>query len=467
MAAEAAIPVPMLSTVTTVPLTTSPRAPLVRRALDRLPARLNPTVVRETAWLGGGFASKLAIQMATLFYLTRNLGVAGSGTFFAMVSLMACLVPFVQMGNYDLTVRDIARRRDDPRAVAGRAMRGSAAAFALVLPIVLCLRPWVAPQVSWLAFVAVTAGELLVMRVTVNVQAVATGFRLHYVAAVSDLVLGVSRLAAVYVADRAHAGVDAELSLYALTSLPAAAATYAWLCHRVGRPVVRGGPLFAELADHLRMVVAWFAEMAAQAGDKPLLSALAGPAAVGIYGTATKLYVIMLVPIDVLSQVLRPRLGRAYGDSEADGRRLYRLAAAGLFGCGLMTGGALLAAALLVPHVAPKLLRGPFADARVALIYLAFLPPIYGLQRANIIAAISRGATSAYARATTVAAVAGLGTLVLFAHAHGWRAACLAAQVYLCTSCLAIYLLTRAEARRASNPPADPVLPELEALAQT
>ena len=438
-----------------------------RRWLGRGPVRFNPTVVRETAWLAGGFASKLGIQVGTLYFLTRTLGKDGVGTFYALIGLLACVVPFVQMGNYDLTVRDIARRME-PRAVAGRAMRSSAAAFLCVLPVVAVLRPRVAPHVGWAAFLMVATGELLVMRVIGNVQAVATGFRQHYVTAVSDFLLGVSRLTATYAAYRMGAGVNAMLMLYAFTAVPAAAATYGWLLRRIGHPIYRGGRVFAGIADHARMVVAWFAEMAAGQGDKPLLAAVAGAGPTGIYGTAGKLYGVMIVPVDVLTQVVRPRLGQAYADGEAAGRRLYHLTVAALFGCGALTGGGLLAIALLAPHVVPKLVTGPFADVRLALVYLAFLPPIYGLQRANIVAAISRGATSAYARATTVSAVLGLGTLALLGHRFGWRAACVAAQVYMASSCLAIWLLTRAEAGRiVTADEVDPVLPELEAAAQS
>ena len=435
-------------------------------ALDNLPAarpRFNPTVVRETAWLAGGFVAKLLIQMGTLYYLTRTLGRDGTGTFYAVVSLLACLTPFVQLGNYDLTVRDVARRMD-PRVVAGRAMRSSAAAFVCLLPIVVLLRPWVAPTVAWVPFFMVVTGELLVMRVTSNVQAVATGFRQHYVTAVSDFLLGLSRLAALYAAFRLGAGVDVVLMLYAFTSVPATVVAYGWLVRRIGRPTWRGGPLFAGVAEHARMVVAWFAEMAAREGDKPLLAAVAGAGETGIYGTATKLLGVMLAPVDVLTQVVRPRLGRAYADSAAAGRRLYHLTAAALTACGLLAGGAMFAAAVLAPRVAPQLIHGAFADARLALMWLSLVPPIYGLQRANIVAAISRGQTSAYARSTCVSAVVGLATLLALGHRMGWRAACVASPVYLATSCAATWWLSRAQPTAADRP-VDEVLPELESAA--
>ena len=337
-----------------------------------------------------------------------------------------------------------------------------------MLPVVALLRPVLAPAVGWLPFLMVTAGELLVMRVVSNVQAVATGFRQHYVTAVSDFVLGACRLAAVYAAWRLGAGVNTVLALYAFTAVPAAIAAYAWLVHRIGRPSLRGGPLFAGIVEHLRMVVAWFAEMAAGEGTKPLLAAVAGAGQTGIYGTATKLYANTLVPIDVLTQVMRPRLSAAYADGPDAGRRLYRLMAVGLTGCGAVTGAGLLAAAVLAPRIAPALVRGSFADARLALVYLSFVPPIYGLQRANIIAAISRGATAAYARATAVSAVVGLGTLVVLGHAWGWPGACVATQVYLATSCLTTWLFARAETGADPSAPDDPVdeaLPNLEAAA--
>ena len=433
-------------TVTDSPLTIAPR----RRLLDRLPVRLNPTAVRETAWLAGGFGTKLVINLGTLFYLTHTLTVAGTGTFFALISLLACIVPFVQLGNYDLTVRDIARRAD-PQQVAGRALRSSAAAFCFVLPVVAALHHFVAPGVGWVPFLMVAAGELLVIRVISNVQAVATGFRQHYVTAVSDLLLGSSRLGAMYVAYRLGAGLDVVLVLYAFTALPAAVATYAWLLRRIGRPHLRGRPIFTGVADHLRMVVAWFAEMAVQQGDKPLLMTLAGPDQTGIYGTASKLFGVMLVPIDVLTQVFRPRISQAYGDGEAHGRRLARLMSLCLGGCGLLTGLGLFAAAFLAPRIAPKLTQSKYADVRVALMYLALVPPIYGLQRASVVSAIARGAVGAYAKAIAIGAVLGVGTLVLLAHRFGWLGACIATIVYMGVSCLTTWLF----ARQGGGPAAD------------
>jgi O-antigen/teichoic acid export membrane protein len=405
-------------------------------------AWLQKTIVRESLWLAGGFASKLFIQMGTLYYLTHNLGVTGVGIFFALMGLFACLVPFVQLGNYDLTVRDIARR-EDPQLVMGRAMRSSGVGFLCLMPILFILHPLLAAQVRWIPYLMVAMSELGVMRVTGNVQAVATGFRLHYVTAVSDFVLGASRFAAVYIAARCHANVDTVLELYAFTTIPTTLVTYGWLVRRCGHPKWREGPLIAGLLDHLRMVAGWFAEMAAREGDKPLLNALSDARQTGIYGTATKLFGVMLVPIDVLTQVFRPRISQAYADGEARGRKVWLQMAFSLTGCGVLAGIMLFTAALLLPRVAPKLAHSEFGDARLALMYLAFVPPIYGLQRANIISAIARGAVGAYATATVVSAAVGVGTLVVFAPAHGWRAACFASQVYLSVSCLTSWLFVR------------------------
>jgi O-antigen/teichoic acid export membrane protein len=417
----------------------SSSSPPARRGLGRF---FRATIIRETAWLAGGFTSKLLIQMGTLYYLTHNLGVERVGIFFALISLFACLVPFVQLGNYDLTIRNIARR-DDPQLVAGRAMRISFASFFLLLPILLLLRPLLAGHVSWTAYLMVALSELLVMRVLSNVQAVATGFRLHYVCAVSDFLIGLSRFIAVYIAARMGAGLNAVLMLYALTTTPATLAAYGWMVRRIGPPRFSNIALFTDMKSHLNMVVAWFGEMAAREGDKPLLNAFSGARQTGIYGTATKLFNVILVPIDVLTQVFRPRISQAYADGEEHGRRLHRVMSAGLGGVGVLAGAGLFTAAYFLPRVAPSLIKSEFAEARIALMYLAFIPPLYGLQRANVVTAIARGAVGAYAAAISVGAVAGLGTLALLAPAHGWRAACIGAQVYLAVSCLTTWLFAR------------------------
>jgi len=192
-------------------------------------------IVREASWLVGGVALEALIQMGTLYYLTHNLGVERVGIFFALLSFFAIVVPFVQLGNYDLTVRQIARG-EDPPLVAGRAMRSSIASFLFLLPVVLLLKPLVAAQVSWTGFLLMAVSELFVMRVLINVVAVATGFRLHYVSAISDFVMGLSRFSAVCLAEQLGAGLNEVLVLYAFTSAPAALGAYLW--RRVGRPIV-------------------------------------------------------------------------------------------------------------------------------------------------------------------------------------------------------------------------------------
>jgi O-antigen/teichoic acid export membrane protein len=302
--------------------------------------------------------------------------------------------------------------------------------------------------VAWIPYLMVAISELAVMRVTGNVQAVATGFRLHYVTAVSDFVLGLSRFIAVYSAARLGANVNVVLELYAFTTLPTAIFTYTWLVRRTGWPKWRDGPWIAGLMDHLRMVAGWFAEMAAREGDKPLLNVFAGAQQTGIYGTATKLFGVMLVPIDILTQVFRPRISQAYADGEQRGRKIWMQMALSLTGCGVLAGVMLFAAAFFLPRFAPRLVHSEWGDARLALMYLAFVPPIYGLQRANIICAIARGAVSAYATATVVSAAAAVGTLVLLAPAHGWRAACFASMVYLSVSCTTSWLFVRIQVAR-------------------
>ena len=187
---------------------------------------------------------------------------------------------------------------------------------------------------------------------------------------------------------------------------------------------------------------------------------MAGPAAVGIFATASKLFGVVLVPIDLLTQVFRPRVSRAWADGDDAGRRLSRAMSISLCGTGVLAGAGLFAVALLLPRLLPKLADSEWGAARTALMYLAFVPPVYGLQRANVITAISRGVVGAYATAVMASAALGVGTLVVLAPAYGWRAACVATWVYLATSCAGTWLLARragvgVTVRRESRPAAD------------
>ena len=263
-------------------------------------------IIREAAWLVSGFALKAIIQIGTLYYLTHNLGVERAGIFYAVLSFFAIVVPFAQLGNYDLTVRQIAQG-EHPPLVAGRAMRSTIASFLFLLPIVLVIKPLVSAQVGWPAFLLMAVSELFVMRVHTNVVAVATGFRLHYVSAISDFAMGLSRFIVVYTAARLLAGLNELLVLYAFTTVPVTLGAYIWLIRRIGRPMIRSVQILADFGDHVTMVIAWFLEMVARDGDKLLLTEFSSPLQTGIYGTAVRLFGVTLVPIDILSQVFRPR----------------------------------------------------------------------------------------------------------------------------------------------------------------
>ncbi len=399
-------------------------------------------LIREASWLVSGFVLKAVIQIGTLYYLTHNLGVERVGIFYALLSFFAIVIPFAQLGNYDLTVRQIARG-EHPPLVAGRAMRSTVASFLFLLPIMLITKLFVAAQVGWTPFLMMTVSELFVMRVHTNVVAVATGFRLHYVSAISDFAMGLSRFLVVYIAAEFLVGLNGLLALYACTSVPVALGAYIWLLRRIGRPITGSSRITADFGDHITMVVAWFLEMMARDGDKLLLTEFSSPLQTGIYGTAARLFTVTLVPIDILTQVFRPRLSRAWAESNHGGTRLWAIMAGSLCGCGLLGGAGLFVAAYALPLVAPSLIKSDFADVRSALLYLAFVPPVYGLQRANTIDAIARGAIKAYAAGTAVGVAFGMGTLVILAPSYGWRSACLGSLTYFAVSALSMWLFSR------------------------
>jgi O-antigen/teichoic acid export membrane protein len=273
--------------------------------------------------------------------------------------------------------------------------------------------------------------------------AVATGFRLHYVSAISDFAIGLSRLIVVYTAAMLVAGLNVVLVLYALTSVLVGLGAYIWLVRRIGRPIIRSGKILADFGDHITMVVASFLEMLARDGDKLLLTEFSSPMQTGIYGTAIRLYSVTLVPIDILSQVFRPRLGRAWAEGKRSGARLWAIMIVCFGGWGLIAGAGLFLVAHFLPLIAPSWIKSDFADVRSALMFLAFVPPVYGLQRANIIDAISRGAIKAYAAGTGVGVVCGLSALIVLAPSYGWRSACLGTLIYFAVSALAIWLFSR------------------------
>ncbi len=313
---------------------------------------------RNLAIMIAAEAVQKVLTLALFVLISRGLSVEDNGRYALFTTLFPLMVVWINMGMYDVAVRDIAR---DP-GVAGRLI-GGAFLPQTGLSLVACMLIYfftAQADAPWLMLGLMVSICVAIGRMPLAPFAAASRFgppALLQVAlragvlAVSAWVLsaggGVLELVAVLLVPHFvwvfFGGLWARRAI-GLRTLPVSLAVAPYLL-RQGVPIAMGG-LFATL----------FFSM-----DLPLLGVHASPEEVGFYSIGAR-FMWMLFPIvDILTSVIYPVLSRKAGGAD-EGFALGRVfKAAWLLGLPMAVGGAVLAGPITVLLAGERFLPGAYA----------------------------------------------------------------------------------------------------------
>ena len=313
---------------------------------------------RNLAILAASEAVQKLLTLALFVLISRGLSVEDNGRYALFTTLFPLMVVWINMGMYDVAVRDIAR---DPGA-AGRLL-GGAMLPQMVLGLAACapISLFAAPADSLLLTLGLAVAICAAMgRMLFAPFAAASRFgppALLQVAlragvlAASAWALwtggGVLALVAVLLGPHilwaAVAGYWARRAI-GLRTLPIPLSLTPYLL-REGAPIAVGG-LFATL----------FFSM-----DLPLLNLHASPEESGFYAIGARFMWMLFPLVDILTSVVYPVLSRKAGGDE-EGFVLARVfKAAWLLGLPMAVGGAVLAGPITVLLAGEKFLPGAYA----------------------------------------------------------------------------------------------------------
>ncbi len=365
---------------------------------------------RNLAILIAAEAVQKVLTLALFVLISRGLSVEDNGRYALFTTLFPLMVVWINMGMYDVAVRDIAR---DPGA-AGRLVGGAfwpqaVLSLAAGLPIYLTT---VFPETAFFLLILTVSMAAAMGRMCLAPFAAASrfgppallqvGLRAGVLVA-SVWVLskggGVLALIAVllvpYFLWLLFAGIWMR-RVIGLRSLPLPISVAPYLL-RQGAPIAAGG-LFATL----------FFSM-----DLPLLGMHATPEAQGYYAMGARFMWMLFPLVDILTSVVYPVLSRKVGGDD-EGFALGRVfRAAWLTGLPLAVGGAVLAGPLTVLLAGDKFLPGAYAvgglTAALALFLLSSLATVHlRAQGRQMVATVIMAAACA-AKALIILLAAGQG----------------------------------------------------------
>lgn len=369
-------------------------------------------ILRAGSGLLAGTVAKVSGQVLGHLVLARHLGPGDYGVYAVALALAAFVAPAVELGAGQLLLRDVARGAH-PGEATGRLL---ATGFRLAVPGVLAfavlgafLLPGAPPGPLLLLGLGVTIGSRLMMASRVFIAVGRPG-----TAAWLDAGYGASFAAAAVAAARLGSGAGTWLTV-AGALLCAWGGLTVWRIQRTWPvPLASRSELLGTLRDGSHFAVASASASLAADLDKAMLARLGSVASAGLYGIASRIGYVALLPLMAFLGAAQPEFFRrgamGLGAVRSLRVRVFRLSAA--YAAMVVAGLGFAAPAI------PVVLGDPYAEAVPLLRLLSLAIGLQILQYAFADALTSAGLQPERTRVIvgTLLLNAALNTLLIPAH---------------------------------------------------
>ena len=379
-------------------------------------------VARNSVWMFAGFGMRLVIQALYFLLIARALGVVQYGAFVGVTAFVQILAPFSGLGAGNLLVKHVARDRSAYAEYWGKAL-GTTAATGIVLFIAtLLLKRWaLSVSVSWSLLILVAVSDLIAFRI---IEAAGQAFQaidqLKQTAQLNILPNIVRLAGALFAFVYMHHITARQWGWFYLasTGLSAIVAVVAvrWKLGPSG-PITILHPREVLEGSYFSTSIA--AQTIYNDLDKSMLARMSTLEATGIYAVAYRFIDVSFTPIrSVLYATYASFFRKGQESLRSTWKYLLRLLPV-FSGYSLAVGVVLYAAAPLVPYMLGK----EYAEASVALRWLALLPLLKSLHYPAADALTGAGYQGARTAAQVLVALLNAGLNLWLLPRYSWRGA--------------------------------------------
>jgi O-antigen/teichoic acid export membrane protein len=392
-----------------------------RSGADALWRLAREGVARDTSFLFAGFSGRVLAQALGFILLARTLGPADLGRFSATLALTILHTPFVELGAYNLAVRDVTAGVPEPRVI-GSTLALTALALPPALLALLVLARLVLPAIAWPAVVAIGVGNLVGARLTSLFRGICVGRGEVWGAAAIEAAAGLLYLLGAIWLSATSGTFGSWAWIYCAQSVGVGVAGLGVLLGRFGAPRWTGGAVRARLGEGVHFGIGAVAQNANAELDKALLARLSSLESAGVYAASTRALAVAIAPAMAFFGAVYRRFFRAGAEGLEGSRRLAFQVAPAVLAYGLV---AALGIALGAPTLAHFFGKG-FADAAATLRWIAPLVAIEVLCYPFLDALTGAGLQPIRTTAQVGALALGVAMNLLLDPALGWRGAAIA-----------------------------------------
>jgi O-antigen/teichoic acid export membrane protein len=398
--------------------------PAARPGVGALGRLVREGVARDTSFLFVGFSGRVLAQALGFVLLARALGPADLGRFSATLAVTVLLTPFVELGAYNLAVRDITAGIEE-RRVLGSTLALTALALPPALAVLLVLSRVLLPAIAWPAVVAIGVGNLVGARLTSLFRGVFVGRGEVWGAGAIEAAAGLLYLAGALVVSATAGTFHTWAWIYCAQSVGVGLAGLLVLVGRFGWPRWTVGAVRARLGEGIHFGIGSVAQNANAELDKALLARLSSLESAGVYAASTRALAVAITPAMAFFGAVYRRFFRAGAEGLPASRRLAFEVAPAALGYGLLAAAGIAIAAPLLARFFGK----GFSDAASTLRWIAPLVAIEVLTYPFLDALTGAGLQPIRTLAQVGALGLGVVMNLLLDARFGWRGAATASLV--------------------------------------
>ncbi len=340
-------------------------------------AAMSSVRLRQFAFSLGPTSAGLGIQFVTFAITAKGLGVAGFGTYSAILGVCAISVEAIGLGGADLLVRATARDR-------GRFSRYFGNMLVLIglttVPVIAFSDYLVKDQLGigldgWHLLMAL-CGETMVARISTSIELTMVAHREVFRASLIRFATPSVRLAAaiLYFSIMGRHALPGWIEIVLVQSLlmSAMALAVAMVLYGWPKPTLLTG----EIGGGAAFAVNQFSRATQSNLDRVILARFASAEALGLYSAGARLLQIGLFPIQVMTRILYPEFFAQGAKGIAASRRFAVSNVPAMLAVGMLAGGAVALAGSFAPFVLGK----DFAGSRTTALLLSFSLPLIAMQ---------------------------------------------------------------------------------------
>jgi O-antigen/teichoic acid export membrane protein len=280
---------------------------LINRFNKKIKMRLfDSQLAKNTGWMLVGIGIRSIFQFIAFLLLARTLGPEKFGNYAGVLALATLLSPFVELGGYNLVIRDITA--GVPRNIAiGNAFFLTSLAFPVGISMFVILSIIMFPRLDLEFSLCIGVAELFFGRIL----AVTGGLRVVqgnlWQTAVIEVFGGLCRLLFVLILQRSQGMLIFWGWLHIFQTFIMATIALAWTVLSGIWPTYRVNQAFANLKDGFHFATALSAQSAYTDLDKTMLVRLSSPTDAGVYSAAYRFISVAYLPLSAFLGALYPK----------------------------------------------------------------------------------------------------------------------------------------------------------------